>query len=233
MEEFYSGRILVVTGHYGSGKTEFSVSLSMQLAAQREKRAYQKLALVDLDIVNPYFRSREQEEMLGQVGINVYGGAYGGQITAEIPELSARIRTPLQDAACQTILDVGGNSAGALVISQFRKYLDGAEHYLVVNANRPETAEAEGAIAHLREIEAVTKLPVTGLVNNTHMLRETTGEDIQKGRRLCLEISQKTGIPLKVSTYPEDLVDPQTIQGEEALLPLGMYMRQSWLDHPI
>jgi len=227
------GRILVVTGHYGSGKTEFSVSLAMQLAREAPKRAYPKLALADLDIVNPYFRSREQEEMLEKAGVRVYGGAYGGAITAEIPELSARIRAPLQDGECQTILDVGGNSAGALVLSQFRKYLDGAEHYLVVNANRPETASAEGAELHLKEIEAVTKLKITGLVNNTHMLRETTKTDIEKGRRLCRELEARTGVPLRISCYPENLVDPADIPGKEALLPLGLYMRQSWLDHPI
>ena len=98
-------RIMLVTGHYGSGKTEFSVSLAM-LLANRGFSPYKRLALVDLDIINPYFRSRERRAVLEAAGVPVYGSAYGHEVTAEIPEVSARIRAPLEDKDCRTIVDL-------------------------------------------------------------------------------------------------------------------------------
>ena len=89
-------RILIVTGHYGSGKTEFSVSLAM-LRAHEKQRRYPRLALVDLDIVNPYFRSRERMSLLESVGVRVYGGIYSTGTSAELPELAANVRAPLED----------------------------------------------------------------------------------------------------------------------------------------
>ena len=114
-------RILIITGHYGSGKTEFAVSYAL-LTARSGARAYPKTALIDLDIANPYFRSRERRDMLEAAGIGVYGSLYKTEITAELPALSATVRTPLEDEDCFVIVDAGGNDSGALVLNQFKKY---------------------------------------------------------------------------------------------------------------
>ncbi|MCL2628647.1 MAG: ATP-binding protein, partial [Oscillospiraceae bacterium] len=114
-------RKTIVTGHYGSGKTEFAVSLALQLK-QEKLRLFSKMAIIDLDIVNPYFRSREQREMLENAGIAVYGSAYENEVTLELPALGATVRTPLEDKSCKTIIDLGGNDSGALIINQFTKY---------------------------------------------------------------------------------------------------------------
>ena len=95
-------RIIVIAGHYGSGKTELAVSLALSLARQQEK-AYPRLALVDLDVANPYFRSREQQELLRAHGVQVYSDTFGGSMTAELPALTAALRAPLEDDGCQTI----------------------------------------------------------------------------------------------------------------------------------
>lgn len=225
-------RILVVTGHYGSGKTEFSVSLSMTLA-KNGFEPYRRLGLVDLDIINPYFRSRERRTMLEAAGIPVYGSAYGHEVTAELPELAANVRTPLEDRECRTIVDLGGNDSGALVLNQFGKYFtkEDSLFVIVVNANRPETRDYDGAMAHLDAIERTVGRRVDALVNNTHLLRETDAECIEKGHRLCERICAQTGRYIWCDCYPVGVVSEEDLRGQyEHLMPLGLYMRPTWLD---
>lgn len=225
-------RILVVTGHYGSGKTEFAVSLATHLS-QEQEREYPRLAIVDLDIVNPYFRSRERMDMLEKRGIKVYGGIYKTEITAELPELAADIRAPLEDKGCRVIVDAGGNDAGAKVLNQFRKYLTPEETAVmaVLNFNRYETRDIDSALAHIHAIEAITGLTVEGVVNNTHLLRETTAETIIRGHILSKEFCEKTGKALWCDCYPEKLVAREALDGLSGyLMPLGLFMRPTWLD---
>ena len=225
-------RIIAVTGHYGSGKTEFAVSLACLLAAET-KREYPRLALVDLDIANPYFRSRECREELEGQGVQVIGSAYGCEITAELPALSAAARGPLEDEGCRVIVDCGGNDAGALVLHQFRKYFQADQHLMlaVVNANRAETRTIDGALAHLAAIEQATGLPLDGLVNNCHLLRETDADCVARGRHFCLELGERLGLPIYCDCYPAPLVKAEELHdiGPWAL-PLGLHLRPSWLD---
>ena len=224
-----AGRKIVITGHYGSGKTEFAVSLAMLLSEQSKD----ELALIDLDIVNPYFRSRERRDILKEAGIQVYGSLFDSEVTAEIPALSANVRAPLEDRNRRAIIDAGGNDSGALVLNQFKKYLtdDDTTVLAVVNANRPETGNAEGAIAHISSIEAATGLQITGIVNNCHLVRETTAETVLKGRELCKKICGETGRRLWCDCYPAGIVAPEELSMvSESLMPLGLYMRPSWLD---
>lgn len=194
---------------------------------------YERSALVDLDIVNPYFRSREREELLAGHGISVYGSFFGGSVTAEIPELSPTVRIPLEDKCTFTVVDAGGNEAGARVLRQFVKYFtyDSSSLWLVVNANRPETKNLEGALKHLDAIERETGRSVDGIVNNSHLLLETKAEDILRGHMLCLEICSRKNIPLVFDCYPSALVGEDELSSMGGkLMPIGMYMRESWLD---
>ena len=225
-------RIVIVTGHYGSGKTEFSVSLAMAMAAET-KRRFSRLAVIDLDIANPYFRSRERREMLESADISVYGSLYKTEVTAELPALGATVRAPLEDKTCRAIVDAGGNDYGAMVLNQFGKYFVPEEttHLAVINANRPETHDLAGALEHINAIEAVTKLRVDALVNNCHLLMETTADTIIKGHKLCEEVSKATGKPLLCDCYPAKLVNEKDLpEFIKTPFPLGLYMRPTWLD---
>ena len=236
------GRKIIITGHYGSGKTEFAVSLAMLLAGTQEGGApvshgdlvshNAPVSLIDLDIVNPYFRSRERREMLENAGITVYGSVFDEEITTELPALGANVRAPLEDVSRRVIIDVGGNDTGALVLNQFSKYFkDDATVLAIVNANRMDTCSVDGALEHISAIEAITGLTVSEIVNNTHLLRETTADDIIKGYELCEEICKKSGKHLLLNCYPEGLVDPDSLAGlTGSLMPLGLYMRPAWLD---
>ena len=231
MKNFNDKRIRVVVGHYGSGKTEFAVNYAFQLAEQGKKTA-----LVDLDIANPYFRSRERQQQLEGKGIMVYSNTFGYDITADLPAITARIKAPLEDAACHTVVDAGGDDLGARILIQFEKYWQTADCdlFCVVNANRPETDTVDGAMNHITRIEQETKLKITGLINNTHLLKETTAEDIIKGYQLCSELSEKLNIPLKYNCCMEELMDVLKLKTKEIkdfpLFKMKRYMRSSWLD---
>jgi len=224
------GRKTIITGHYGSGKTEFAVSLAMLAGAFDD---YDRCALIDLDIVNPYFRSRERRELLENAGIAVYGSLYKNEVTAELPALDANLRAPLESNSCRVIVDAGGNDTGALVLNQFTKYFmdEKTTVFAVVNANRPDTSDIDGALEHITGIEQITGLSVSGIVNNTHMLRETTADDIRLGHELCLMICKQTGKNFVCDCYPEGIIDPDELSGlSENLMPLGLYLRPTWLD---
>lgn len=235
LELTYNGtmkRLTIVTGHYGSGKTEFSVNLAMQLAL----RGY-RTALVDLDIANVYFRSRERQQQLEEQGIEVHSNAYHRDISADLPALAASIRKPLEDKTIYTVIDVGGDDSGARILKQFSKYFtkEEAELLCVINANRPETDTTEGALSHLARIEKETGLMVDGLVNNTHLLRETQFSDIEKGEALCSSISEYRHIPVLYHCCAEQFEDAllEDAKGRfdpTAIFPMKLYMRPTWLD---
>lgn len=219
-------RIHIIAGHYGSGKTEVAVSLAL-LMAERGRR----VALGDLDIVNPYFRSREQAEVMEAAGVRVFSSSLGHSLTLDLPAVSAAIRGPLVDPTCDAILDVGGNGVGAKVLVEFVNDIARREHevLLVVNAYRPETADTAGVLRQLHTIEAWSTLPCTGLISNTHLLRETTAQDVLAGYRLTEDVSARTGLPIRyVSALPEALAGiPDELPGER--LPIGMHMRDIWM----
>ena len=224
--------MIVIAGHYGSGKTELAVSLAMELAKEKS-RPYPRLAIVDLDVANPYFRSRERMDLLEANGVRVYGDAYHSTgATAELPALTAALRAPLEDEGCQTIVDLGGNDAGARVLRQFEKYFSGEDHELwaVVNFRRYETLTVENAGEHVESIRNELRLPVTGLVNNTHLLRETTPEILMEGYEKAKALSKEMGIPLLFTCYPAGVIDPKDLEGIAPLRPLGLYMRPAYLD---
>lgn len=217
--------IKIITGHYGSGKTEFAVSLAMQLAD------HAKVALADLDIVNPYFRSRERAQLMEQKGIRVISSSLGHNSSLDLPAISAEIRGPIGDPDTEVILDVGGDHVGARALVGFRNDIlkRGYDMYLVINSYRPETGDVEGVLKHLEAIEYSAKLKFTGLIVNTHMIRQTTAEDILHGYRLAKRVQEKTQLPIVyISAIPEALKDlPEGLEGEQ--LPIGMYMREAWM----
>lgn len=218
-------RIRIIIGHYGSGKTEFSVNYAINLAQQGRK-----VALADLDVVNPYFRSREKFKLLQSYGIKIESSYVEGSGT-DLPAISAGILGPMQDESYDFVMDVGGDSMGARTLGRYHEHLAKIEYdmFCVVNANRPETQTLEGLIYHIRSIEATSKAKVTGLINNTHLLRYTTVEDVLKGQELCREASKELNIPIKyisaIESVAKDL--PRDLEGE--ILPIKMIMREDWM----
>lgn len=171
--------------------------------------------------------------MLESAGVSLYGGIYGSGSTAELPELSPSVRAPMEDRECLTVIDLGGNDAGARILRQFGKYFTSDEHALmvVVNPCRPETATAESAAAHIASVEGALGMSAAGIVGNAHLLRHTTAQTVLEGERFCQSVSAMTGIPLLCECYPAPLLGEEQLTACRApLMPVGMYMTESWQD---
>lgn len=218
-------RIRIIIGHYGSGKTEFSINYGVKLAQDGKK-----VAIVDLDVVNLYFRSREKAEALKDLGIKIIGSSVGGS-ALDLPAVSPEVLTALQDKSYEAILDIGGDPAGARTLGRYYHHLQREEYdmFFVLNANRPETQTVEKAIEYMREIEETSRAKITGIVSNTHLLKTTSSEDIIRGYELSKEVSKATNLPIKYITALEELVPvlPEEIQAK--VFPIKLYMREEWM----
>ncbi len=216
-------RIQIITGHYGSGKTEFAVNLALHLAGTGEKTA-----LADLDIVNPYFRSFEQAKRLEENGIRVIVTSCGG--VADIPALNPAVLSIFEDRSYRGVLDLGGDPIGARVLARFAPKLQGEAFDLlfVLNANRPETATCEKALAYLRAIEGECRQRVTGIVNNTHLCGQTTHEEVLKGAALARELSALTALPIVCHGVHRRFLPSLEGRLSEPLFPMDIYMRKPW-----
>ena len=224
-------RKIAVTGHFGCGKTEVAVSLAMALAAEND--GGEKLALCDLDIENPYFRSRERQELLESRGVRVYSDPFGGRNGSELQLITAAIRAPLEDESCRVLCDCGGDKAGAMILNQFKKYFqDDFSLLCVVNCNRPGTDTPEKAVRQIREIEAVTGLRVTGLISNAHLIRYTTAEMVAAGWEFTKRVEEMTGVPALCACCVERLAE-EAEKENIPVFPIGMYMRDSYLDRQV
>ncbi len=218
-------RLRFIIGHYGSGKTEFSINYAVKLA-----EIGKKVALADLDVVNLYFRSREKRELLEKLGVKVIASSIDAS-AVDIPAISAEIVTPMQDTSYEGVIDVGGDPAGARTLGRYNEYFVEGKYdmFFVLNANRPETQTVDKAIEYLRKIEDTARARVTGIVNNTHMLKSTTVEDVLKGQSLAKKVSERTNIPIKYISVIEDVAKelPNDLEGE--IFPMTLYMREDWM----
>lgn len=219
-------RIRIIIGHYGSGKSEFSMNYVTKLRDLTDA----KVAISDLDIVNVYFRTREKRDFLQSKNIMPIDSSI--QATSlDLPAVSAQVTAPLTDKSYDYVIDVGGDDVGARVLGRFSHLVekDDYDMFCVVNANREQTQTTSDVINHIRAIENSSKLKVTGLINNTHLVRETTIEDILKGQELVKEVSNITNIPIKYVTCLESLIPQLPINLDGDVFPINLYMRECWM----
>lgn len=218
-------RIRIIVGQYGSGKSEFSANYAIKLA-----KMGRKVALADLDIVNMYFRTREKAKELEALGIKVIGSQINTP-AIEVPSVSAEVYTPLQDESYDFILDVGGDVVGARALGRYVKYFKEGNYdmFFVLNANRPETQTVEKTLEYMCKIQDVSRAKITGIVNNTHLLKSTSAEDVLRGQELALKLQEKTGIELKYISVLKNVIPdlPKDLQGE--IFSIDLVMRDEWM----
>ena len=220
-------RIRIITGHYGSGKTEFAVNYVKKLRESVDGR----VAIADLDIVNVYFRSREKKEELEEKGIQVIASNLDTAV-ADVPAVSGAMTMPVINKEYQYVVDLGGNDVGTLVLGRIKPLLDHAEadFFMVVNAYRPNTSTPEGIIEQMENLEYAAGLKVTGFINNTNLVRETTAECLLHGDEVLKEVTKRTGVPVKYVSYVKDVMTeeiPEGLSGE--LFPMEFNMRNTWM----
>ena len=217
-------RIRIITGHYGSGKTEFAVNYVKKLRESVDGR----VAIADLDIVNVYFRSREKKEELEEKGIQVIAS----NLDTAVADVPAAMTMPVINKEYQYVVDLGGNDVGTLVLGRIKPLLDHAEadFFMVVNAYRPNTSTPEGIIEQMENLEYAAGLKVTGFINNTNLVRETTAECLLHGDEVLKEVTKRTGVPVKYVSYVKDVMTeeiPEGLSGE--LFPMEFNMRKTWM----
>lgn len=219
-------RIRLFIGHYGSGKSEVSINYVTRLREIVDG----EVALADLDVVNVYFRTREKKDLMKKLGITPIDSSIQ-TTTLDVPAISAEIMRPLHDSNINYVLDVGGDNVGGRVVGRFAEHFksDDYDMFFVVNANREKTQTAKEVLGYIDAIEASSKLKVTGLVNNTHLLRETTVKDILKGQEVVKEVSKIKNIPIKYVCCLESLVDKLPADLEGDILPIKLYLREEWM----
>ncbi len=222
-------RVRIISGHYGSGKTEFAVNYVTNL----KKVSKNKVAISDMDIVNVYFRSREKKDELTKKGIEVFDSSIGA--SADLPAIPKEMLVPFVDKEYDYVVDLGGNDVGTIVLRRFREHIDISEvdFFMVVNVFRPDTQTVDAIIEQKERLENTSGFKITGFINNTNLVRETSAEDLLYGDKLLKEASKKTGVPIKYTSYVKEVVKDMTpeiiskLSGD--VIPLKYYMREVWM----
>jgi len=195
-------RVTILCGHYGSGKTSVAVSL-----AQKIRETYPKVALADLDIVNPYFRARDHAAALEAAGIRLICSKFAGS-SLDVPALPQDLYAIIDDRSYRYVLDVGGDDRGAYALGRLSQAIAEENDYemlLVVNRYRPLTRTAADTLAVMREIEAAAKIKFTGIVNNSNLGSETAAQTILGSLPYAREVSKSCDLPIAMTTVRKDL----------------------------
>ncbi len=219
-------RLVIVIGHYGSGKTEFSVNYAVKM-----KEFFENVNIADLDIVNPYFRSREKRDFFDSIGVKLFDSSIRNT-AIDLPALPAEMMGVILNQNAKSILDVGGDPVGARVLSRYSGQIKNVPYdmFYVINGRRPETSTVEGVMKYLKMIEATSGLKITGLINNTHMLKDTKEEDVEFGHELTKKVSWETDIPIRYEAVIKETADKIKNQEIiEKLFPINLYMREDWM----
>lgn len=211
-------RVVLVCGHYGSGKTNISVNLAFFLRQIRNH-----VAIADLDIVNPYFRSCDSANELARSDIRLIASAYASS-GLDLPALPQDIYSITEDKTLSCVVDLGGDDRGAPAIGRLREQLlaeDDHEMLYVVNAFRPLTCDPESAVEIMREIEAAAGMRCSAVVNNSNLGPETTAADVISSFRYADEICRLSGLPLKM-TCAESVIAKQLYGIRDDVFPLKL-----------
>lgn len=220
-------RITIIGGAYGSGKTEFAVNYAKYLKTKNEG----PIGLIDLDIVNPYFRSRDLTEQLEREGITVVSSELARE-NVDIPALSPRIFSLLQDHSYQVVVDVGGDPVGARALGRFNRYFrdEPYDFWIVLNPFRPDTKNPTQAVKMVEELQKAARIRAAGLVANINWGLETTPEIWRQGLPLIREIAADLDLPVVFYTVEEGLLaGNKDFFKDLPIFPLHLTMLPPWL----
>ena len=194
-------RVTLLAGHYGSGKTNLAVNLALEMAKKYP------MVIGDLDIVNPYYRTKDSKEVLEDAGIDLIASPYANT-NLDIPAIPAEFYRITNDKSVHAILDVGGDDQGAVALGRYVPALleeNDFDMLFVANFRRPLTPTAEDALEVMREIEAACGLKFTGIINNTNLGNDTTAETVLDSMNECEKLSRLSNLPILRTGVIEEL----------------------------
>ena len=195
-------RITLFAGHYGSGKTNIAVNYALHLAKEGKK-----VCIGDLDIVNPYFRTKDSEDELAKAGVELISPQFANT-NVDLPALPAEAYRLVEDKSIYAIMDIGGDDRGAYALGRYTPSILAENNYrmaFVANCYRPLTRTPEEALEVMREIEAACGIRFTCIINNSNLGEETTPETIAASEAYIQKLSQLSGLPLWITTAREDV----------------------------
>lgn len=195
-------RLTLFAGHYGSGKTNIAVNYALML----KKMGYDVL-IADLDIVNPYFRTKDSEKELNEAGIELISSRFANT-NLDIPSLPQEMYRTVQDKSKYAVMDIGGDDAGAVALGRFAPFIREENNYdmvFVVNFYRPLSRTAEEAYEIMKEIEAASKLSFTSIINNSNLGELTTSEDVLATEKETEKLALLSGLPVKMTSVKENI----------------------------
>lgn len=218
-------RLNLFTGHFGSGKTEIAVNIARKL----KQDGAEKVSLVDLDIVNPYFCSRDLTDELGAEGIRVISQdrhLSNAELMVVVPE----VLSAFNQKDHTVVFDIGGDDMGATALGQYNRFFkeEPYEMFFVINTTRPMTSSVEEVRQYLDAIEVSSRLKVTQLINNTNLSYDTTLDHIKQGETIVNELSDQLGIPVAFTAVRKDLVEEAKAFVKGQILPIDIYMKPPW-----
>ena len=217
-------RLTLFAGHYGSGKTNIAVNYAIRLAKEGKR-----VCIADLDIVNPYFRTKDSAEELAAAGIDLISPRFANT-NVDLPALPAESYRLVQDKSVYGVMDIGGDDRGAYALGRFADAIKAEDDYrmaFVVNCYRPLTATVADAVEIMREIEAACNIGFTCIVNNSNVGRETTKEAFLDSLDFVEQLSRETGLPIWLHTAEAALAEKIT---ETEVMPLTL--QKKYFDLP-
>lgn len=221
--KFLNKRVNIITGHYGCGKTNLAVNLAMDAAKNGET-----LFLADLDIVNPYFRAADETKILEDAGVRIFAPIYAGT-NLDIPALPPEMNSLFEDHSHRVLLDVGGDDAGAAALGRYSSFIlkeNDYNHFYVINARRILTQKPEEAVEILHEIETAGHVPITAIVNNTNLAKETDAACIRESMEFAKEVARLSSLPLAFTSVKEELVSE--LSDIPSIYGVKIYVKTPW-----
>lgn len=211
-------RMTLFSGHYGSGKTNIAVNYALHLKALGEE-----VVIADLDIVNPYFRTRDSLEELTEAGIKLISSEFASS-NVDLPALPQEVYSLLDKREEKAIMDIGGDDRGAYALGRYADAIKDENDYemlFVFNKYRPLTPDAQSAYEIMKEIEAACNIKFTAIVNNSNIGGLTEAQDVINSLDSVNELSSISGLPVKMTTVRADLIN--NLNGKvENLFPLTL-----------
>lgn len=195
-------RVTLFAGHYGSGKTNVAVNYALHL-----RSLGLPVVIADLDVVNPYFRTKDSEDELKAHGIPLISSDYAGS-NVDFPALPGSLYSLFDDKSAYAVLDIGGDDRGAFALGRYRDMMlaeDNYDMFFVINMYRPLTRTPEQCIEIKEEIEAAAGIKFTGIVNNSNLGSSTTVADVLASSNYANLVSSMSGLPIVMTTVMEGL----------------------------
>ena len=218
----------IICGHYGCGKSNYSINLALDMA-----KMGRKVMLVDLDLVNPYFLSSGYKDMLEENGIQVIAPLFANT-NVETPALPADLNLMFETDR-DVVMDLGGDDAGAVVLGRYASQISLIKYEMIylVNKYRNLTSEVDDTVEILKEIEAASRCKATKVINNSHLKKETSIDNVLEAIPYAKEVAAKLDLPFEGTTIPsfllkDDRVKELVEKSEDVFFPVEIYVKAPW-----